>query len=236
MIHKEVAQIISISKNMVVLTGAGCSVESGVPDFRSPSGWWNQIDPRTVATVKALETNYPLFHSFYTTRVNHLRKILPHAGHAILARWEQVGHIKLITTQNVDGLHQAAGSSHVQELHGSIKEFRCHSCRKATDEEAFVNERPCQCGGKLRPSIVLFGENLPNDAWQRSMAAIESADVVMVIGTSLQVHPVNQLPFITKGKLILINAEETGQEDRFDFFLRGKAAETLLLIQHYMEK
>src|SRR5690242_10599174 len=108
MIHKEVAQVISLSKKMVVLTGAGCSVESGVPDFRSPSGWWKQIDPRTVATVKALESNYPLFHSFYTTRVNHLRNILPHAGHKILARWEQVGHIKLIATQNVDGLHQAA--------------------------------------------------------------------------------------------------------------------------------
>lgn len=152
----------------------------------------------TVATVKALETNYPLFHSFYTTRVIHLRDILPHAGHEILARWEQAGHIKLIATQIVDGLHQAAGSSHVQELHGSIKEFRCHSCGEITDEEAFINEWPCQCGGKLRPSVVLFGENLLNNVWQRSMEAIESADVVMVIGTSLQVHPVNQLPFITE--------------------------------------
>jgi NAD-dependent deacetylase len=236
MIHKEVAQIITLSKRMVVLTGAGCSVESGVPDFRSPSGWWRQIDPKTVATVKALETNYPLFHSFYTTRVNHLREFLPHAGHEILARWEQAGHIELIATQNVDGLHQAAGSSHVHELHGSIREFRCHSCGRETDEEAFIQEQSCSCGGKLRPGVVLFGENLPRDAWDRSMQAIESADVVMVIGTSLQVHPVNQLPFLTKGKLILINAEETGQEDRFDLFLKGNAAETLIRIQHYMDE
>ncbi|MDU0205833.1 SIR2 family NAD-dependent protein deacylase [Paenibacillus sp. MAH-36] len=211
MVYKEVAQIISLSSKMVVLTGAGCSVESGVPDFRSQSGWWKQIDPKTVATVKALESNYPMFHSFYTTRVNHLRNILPHAGHEFLARWEQVGHIKLIATQNVDGLHKAAGSSHVQELHGSIKEFRCHSCGKATEEEAFINEQPCQqCGGKLRPAVVLFGENLPDDAWERSMKAIEKADVVMVIGTNELAGSSSQsAPFYNKRK---INLNQCGRD------------------------
>ncbi|XEC95890.1 NAD-dependent deacetylase [Paenibacillus tarimensis] len=213
---------------LVVLTGAGCSVDSGVPDFRSPTGWWRKLDPRKVATVEALETDYELFHAFYSARVNLLKQIFPHKGHHVLWKWEQQGRIDLIATQNVDGLHQAAGNRKIQELHGSIRRFHCYKCGKEAAEEDFLNMKACSCGGKLRPGVVLFGESLPEQAWNRSLRAIEAADAILVVGTSLQVYPANQLPYMTKGKLILINAEETGQEDRFDCFLQGRAADIMV--------
>ncbi|MEB3102051.1 SIR2 family NAD-dependent protein deacylase [Ferviditalea candida] len=228
------AQLIQSAQSLVVLTGAGCSVDSGVPDFRSPSGWWRQIDPRTLATVEALETDYDNFHSFYAARTEHLAEIQPHAGHHVLARWEQEGRLQLIATQNVDGLHQSAGNRQVEELHGSIRNFRCQRCGQKSNQEDFLQKKPCACGGKLRPDVVLFGESLPQTAWNRSMQAIEKADVVLVIGTSLQVYPVNQLPFMTKGKLILINKELTGEEHHFDVVIQGGAKECLVATNNEM--
>ncbi|CAM4444982.1 SIR2 family NAD-dependent protein deacylase [Paenibacillus tarimensis] len=224
------AAIIGSSKRLVVLTGAGCSVDAGVPDFRSPSGWWRQINPQTVATVKALEENYELFHAFYSARIRHLKQIVPHKGHEVLSRWEREGRIQLIATQNVDGLHQLAGNVQVKELHGSIRSFRCQRCGRPAEEEAFLAGEACQCGGRLRPNVVLFGEgmDLPQQAWNAARQAIEAADAVLVIGTSLQVSPANQLPYMTKGKLLLINKEETGSEHRFDCCLQGGAEELLL--------
>ena len=125
------------SSHTVVLTGAGMSTESGVPDFRSPSGWWKQIDPRTVATIDALENNYALFHEFYSMRVKALAELTPHKGHELLAEWQQKGLIQLIATQNVDNFHQRAGASFVQSLHGSISSYRCHSCGIKSTEDGF---------------------------------------------------------------------------------------------------
>ncbi|PZD93065.1 NAD-dependent protein deacylase [Paenibacillus sambharensis] len=222
------ATIIRSSRRLVVLTGAGCSVDAGVPDFRSPSGWWRQINPQTVATVEALEGNYELFHAFYSARINHLKQVTPHMGHDVLGGWEQAGRIQLIATQNVDGLHQLAGNKQVEELHGSIRSFRCQRCSEPAKEEAFLVGEACRCGGRLRPDVVLFGEGLPQQAWNAALQAIEAADAVLVIGTSLQVYPANQLPYMTKGKLLLINKEETGSEHRFGCFLQGGAEELLL--------
>lgn len=218
-------------RSLVVLTGAGISVESGVPDFRSKEGWWRSIDPRTVATVEALENNYELFHAFYSERLKGLSDIHPHEGHRVLAKWELQGRVRMVATQNVDGLHQQAGSRVVKELHGSIRAFRCHRCGRSAAMEAFLSERSCgSCAGKLRPNVVLFGETLPQEAWSAALEAIEQADGVLVIGTSLQVYPVNQLPFLTKGKLLLINAEPTGEEHRFDVIVEGNAGEALQAI------
>ncbi|WP_281891049.1 NAD-dependent deacylase [Paenibacillus sp. YYML68] len=224
---KQAADVLKNASRAVVMTGAGCSVEAGIPDFRSPSGWWRQIDPRTVATTEALEHRYELFHAFYAARIEQLREVRPHNGHSILSKWEHQGRLQLIATQNVDGLHQAAGNRNVQELHGSIRHFRCASCGRPGAEQAFLDRAPCTCGGRLRPDVVLFGEQLPEEAWHASLAAIRAADVVLVIGTSLQVYPVNQLPFLTDGTLILLNAEETGEDHRFDLVLHGRAAQLL---------
>jgi len=207
------AALIRDARRMALVTGAGMSVDSGVKDFRSRSGWWRSIDPRTVATVEALERRYDLFHEFYAERIRQLKTAVPHEGHFILAEWEKRGMLACVCTQNVDRLHQTAGSRHVHELHGTIREFRCHDCGAPHDEETFLRKERCACGGRLRPNVVLFGEMLPSDAWQASLDAIRTADVVLVIGTSLQVAPVNQLPFLTKAPRIFINAEETGHED-----------------------
>lgn len=232
---RQAAVLIREARKMVLISGAGLSVDSGVRDFRSSSGWWRNIDPRTVATVEALETNYDLFHDFYSMRINHLHSVVPHHGHHILAEWEGRGILTCIGTQNVDRLHQAAGSQNVHELHGTIRTFRCHSCGKPHSESAFLQKEKCACGGKLRPNVVLFGESLPSDAWNQTINAIQEADVVLVIGTSLQVAPVNQLPFLTSAPRIFINAEETGHEGQFDVFVKGSALTSLVAIHAYID-
>ncbi len=228
------AQKLKFARHLVVLTGAGFSVESGVPDFRSSRGWWRQIDPVTVATVDALEYNYNLFHGFYSTRIEKLKTTKPHSGHQILGEWEMDGRLRLIATQNVDGLHQQAGNERVQELHGSIRTYRCHRCGMKGEQEIFLGKIRCSCGGNIRPNIILFGESLPSDAWERTTEAIRDADVVLVMGTSLQVSPVNQLPFLTTGDLILINKEPTGLEHHFDIVIQDSVVRTLTAIDQLM--
>lgn len=215
------------SKKTVILTGAGMSTESGVPDFRSASGWWQNIDPRTVATIEALERNYSLFHSFYKIRIEHLEKVIHHEGHKILADWEKLGKVALIATQNVDGFHQLAGSQRVEELHGSIRSIRCHHCGEKAEMVAFLQKDRCQCGGKLRPNVVLFGETLPQASWQQTLHAIHTAELVLVIGTSLEVYPVNQLPSMTSGKTVYINLDVAHQRLQFDLIIQGKVKEIL---------
>ncbi|WP_254638920.1 NAD-dependent deacylase [Cohnella sp. GbtcB17] len=226
----EAARFVKGASKAVVLTGAGMSTEAGIPDFRSKAGWWNQVDPMTLATPDAVELNYDQFHAFYADRVRRLEGIVPTPGHVILANWELAGRVALTATQNVDGLHQAAGSRNVKELHGSIAGFCCHLCRARADRTSFLCRENCSCGGPLRPEVVLFGESLPQLAWDSTVQAIEEADLVIVIGTSLQVYPVNSLPSLTDGHLILINAEPTGQESAFDVFIQGKAGASLRAI------
>lgn len=225
------------SNKTVVLTGAGMSTESGVPDFRSASGWWTKTDPQKVATVDALETNYPLFHEFYSMRIQLLEKCAPHKGHYILADWEKKGILHHLATQNVDGFHSQAGNKKVDELHGSIYTFRCHSCGKSATKEAFLAMESCaHCNGRLRPNVVLFGEMLPDKAWMSALSNIQRADVVIVIGTSLEVYPVNQLPMMTKGKKVYINKEMASHATYFDCILEGKAKEVLMELNEQLEK
>ncbi|KOS68557.1 NAD-dependent deacetylase [Lysinibacillus contaminans] len=224
---EQLSEWLKVSQNTVVLTGAGMSTESGIPDFRSASGWWQNIDPRTVATVEALERNYPLFHEFYKMRIENLEKVAPHEGHEILAEWERQGLISLVATQNVDGFHQLAGSQNVEELHGSIRTIRCHRCGKRAEMAAFLQKQSCSCSGKLRPNVVLFGENLPQASWKKVIDSIEEADLVVVIGTSLEVYPVNQLPSMTNGKTVYINLDTAKQVIQFDLIIKGKVKEVL---------
>jgi len=192
---EKLAEWIKESNFTVVFTGAGMSTESGIPDFRSQSGWWNKIDPRTVATIEALENNYDLFHEFYSMRIKGLETYQPHQGHRILANWEERGIINSIATQNVDGFHQKAGNKKVDELHGSINTVRCNNCGFDNSMDNFLEKKSCdKCGRKLRPNVVLFGEALPRTAWNKAFDDISKSDLVIIIGTSLQVYPVNQHP------------------------------------------
>lgn len=216
------------SRVTVVLTGAGMSTESGVPDFRSQSGWWRNIDPTTVATVEALEENYTLFHEFYSMRIRALEGLHLNVGHRILADLERMELVHTIATQNVDGFHQLAGSQNVSELHGSIRSCRCYDCGEGAVTEDFLQGQACiHCGGPLRPNVVLFDEMLPQDAWQKAVEAIVDAELVIVIGSSLNVYPANQLPVMTKGKTVAINLEPTAMDDKFDLVIHAKAGEVL---------
>ncbi|QKG83541.1 NAD-dependent deacylase [Kroppenstedtia pulmonis] len=233
----ELARWIDQSRRLMVLTGAGMSTESGVPDFRSQEGFWSQFDPVKVASSEAISENYPLFHRFYKERLEGLEGIKPHRGHEILATWEKRGTLNGIATQNVDQLHQQAGSHKVYELHGSLKRFCCQDCGEEAKEESFRTMEPCQsCGGRLRPGIVLFGERLPQEVWATAISKAEKADLILVIGTSLEVYPVNQFPYLTKGKVVVINAEVTDQHRGFDAVIQGKAGGILEQVEKEIQR
>jgi NAD-dependent deacetylase len=198
----------------VVFTGAGMSTESGLPDFRSTNqGLWRQKNPSEIASTDALNNNVNEFIEFYRERVLGVKEYNPHKGHHILAEWEKQGIIKSIITQNVDGFHQLAGSNRVAELHGTLQNIHCQNCEKVYDSNEYVKkEYHCNCGGVLRPSIVLFGETLPEEAFQLALSEAQKADLFIVLGSSLSVTPANQFPLIAKesgAKLVIVNQEKT---------------------------
>jgi NAD-dependent deacetylase len=216
------------SSSTVVFSGAGMSTESGLPDFRSQSGLWTKFDPMKVATVQAMTHQYELFHEFYKMRIEALSRHSPHTGHEIIAEWERIGLVKTVATQNVDGFHQKAGSQHVFELHGSLSRVRCINEAHPADSKSFIEGKSCSvCGSRLRPGVVLFGENLPAEVWNHAFQEIKAAQLLIVIGTSLQVSPVNQLPSIATGKKVLINQEPVNRDDLFDLVMIGKAGDIL---------
>lgn len=207
------------------------STESGVPDFRSKEGFYAHYDPSEVASVGAIKNHYETFHHFYQTRIEALKRIKPHKGHEILAKWEAEGRIDLIATQNIDRLHHLAGSGKVYELHGNIRTFRCAQCAAPADEGDFLSGKRCvQCCGPLRPNVVLFGEMLPQEEWRKTVTAIKESDLVIIIGTSLNVTPFNQLPFYSPGKKVLLNMEPTILDHSLDLLLFGKAGELIQTI------
>jgi len=224
----KLAGAVACSRKTVVLTGAGMSTESNLPDFRSKEGWWQKIDPKSIAVPEAVENNYSVFADFYGERIKALELTEPHAGHFILAEWEKNKLIHSVATQNVDGLHRKAGSRTVYELHGALDKVKCHTCGIETDIDDFLQKKPCaSCSGRLRPGVVLFGELLPEEAWNEALRNIEEADLVIVVGTSLEVYPVNQLPRMTEGKTIYVNAETESEHGSFDLLVEGKAKEVL---------
>lgn len=193
------AERVRRSRGAVIFTGAGMSTESGLSDFRSANGVWNVEDPMELATVSAMRGNYDKFHAFYSRRFEVMAGARPNAGHEIIAEFERRGLVSCVITQNIDGLHQAAGTRTVYELHGSVGKVRCMDCGAPSGQGDFISRAPCaSCGGKLRPGVVLFGESLPADALDSAWSASEGADVFIVLGSSLQVSPANQMPGVAK--------------------------------------
>lgn len=228
---KKLSLLLRDAKYAVVLTGAGMSTESGIPDFRSKDGWWNKIDPATVATIDALENNYELFREFYKHRITALEPCKPNPGHKILADWEREDVVKCIVTQNIDGFHGEAGSKKVYELHGSINNIRCYTCGEKSQKEKFMGNHSCSaCKGNLRPGVVLFGESLPTKTWENAYEEISRSDLIVVMGTSLNVSPVNSLPFVTKGRKVLINMEKTELDARFDLVINERVGRVLGMV------
>jgi NAD-dependent deacetylase len=200
----------------VVFTGAGMSTDSGLTDFRSKDGLWSKVDPMELATAQAMRGNYDAFHKFYSIRFEQMRGAKPNTGHAVIAGWEARELVSCVITQNIDGLHAAAGSKKIYELHGSVSRVMCMDCGAPSTHAAFIDKTPCgTCGGRLRPDVVLFGESLPGDAMDSSWRASESAGVFIVLGSSLNVSPANQFPVIARssGALVAICNRDATQMD-----------------------
>ncbi|WP_010648679.1 NAD-dependent protein deacylase [Oceanobacillus massiliensis] len=217
----------------VVFTGAGMSTESGLPDFRSSNqGLWEKKDPSKIASIDALNNNVKDFTAFYRERVLGVTEYHPHKGHYILAEWERLGIIQSIITQNVDGFHQLAGSKRVAELHGTLQKLHCQECGKVFDSNEYIKqEYHCSCGGVLRPSIVLFGETLPEDAFQLALNEAQRADLLIVLGSSLSVTPANQFPLIAKengARMVIVNEEQTELDAYADLVIHNKKIGVLL--------
>ena len=232
--------LIKKSKYVVVYTGAGMSTESGLPDFRSAkTGLWEQENPSIVASTDALNRDVERFFEFYRKRVIGVKDCSPHKGHDILAKWERQGVIRGIITQNVDGFHSVAGSDNVMELHGTLQKVHCQSCGKEYGNEMYESETfYCTCGGKLRPSVVLFGEGLPEDIFMKAMDASERADLFIVLGSSLTVTPANQFPLLAKeqgARLVIVNLEPTLFDHYADLVIHDrKIGEVLAELDHHL--
>ncbi len=200
------AALIRAAQPVVALTGAGISVPSGIPDFRSPqTGLWANVDPMEVAHIDAFRRDPVRFWSFYGGRFAALRGKRPNGAHAALAELERRGLLTAVVTQNIDGLHAAAGTRELIEVHGSIATSSCPACRSAYEldvvrarlESEADGVPRCDCGEPLKPDVVLFGEYLPERALARAQALAAAAGLLLCVGSSLEVFPIAELPEIT---------------------------------------
>lgn len=222
--------------SVMALTGAGISVPSGIPDFRAPDGLWTRFNIMEYATIFAFRSNPERVWQMFAAVEESVAQARPNPAHFALAELEAMGRLHCLVTQNIDGLHQAAGSRNVQEFHGGYQHFSCLFCGGgATPAEAAARKDVagiprCDCGKPLKPDVVLFGEGIPDKALKRSFAAAHEADVILVIGTSAQVAPASELPQMVAsrgGTVIEMNLTSTELTDMATFHIEGDVAQTL---------
>jgi NAD-dependent deacetylase len=225
------AVLITNRQPCVVLTGAGVSTESGIPDFRSPTGIWAQVDPMEYASLRAFRQDPEKVWSFYAKRVEMLTGAAPNDAHRALAELERRGLVSAIVTQNIDLLHTRAGSDDVVEVHGSIRTGSCPDCGATRElEESMLPVPRCDCGAVLKPDVVFFGEVLPQAAIDRAYELARSAALMLVVGSALEVYPVADLPLETLrsgGSLAIVNRGETSLDAKAELKIDGSAGETL---------
>ena len=234
--QRKLLDLIRESERIVALTGAGISTASGIPDFRSPGGLWEDVDPMEVATLTVFREDPRRFWSFYRSRLDVVDEFDPNPGHFLLADLHQAGRLTAVSTQNIDGLHQKSGlpEERVFEVHGSVRNLVCLSCgnrypREQVDE-LWVEEEGvprCGCGEVLKPAVTLFEEMLPEEAFSASVAAISEADLLLIIGSSMVVHPAASLPSFLpdSGRIAILNDEPTPWREEADLWLSGDIAE-----------
>lgn len=240
---QELAEIIKGSKKALALTGAGISVESGIPDFRSKGGLWERFDPWEYATIHAFERNPAKVWVMLKEMDRLLIRARPNPAHYALAELEAKGHLMGVITQNVDNLHQAAGSQKVIEYHGNAHRFVCVKCRGHWPREALdFSQTPlyCYCGGLIKPDVVFFGESIPEAAMFAANAWAINCDLMLIIGTSGEIAPANILPEVAKNNdaIIVENNLTHTRLSRYlsDYFLRGPAGELWpKVLQHLQE-
>ncbi|RLB41562.1 MAG: RNA polymerase subunit sigma [Deltaproteobacteria bacterium] len=236
------AQIIIESKLTLALTGAGISVESGIPDFRGAGGLWSKYDPAEYASIEAFRANPEKVWHMLREMEEIVSAARPNKAHIGLGELEKLGYLHYVITQNIDNLHQEGGSRNVIEYHGNSSTLSCLWCGKKYQAHEKKGEFPpkCECGKILKPDVVFFGEPIPPDALTRSFQLASSAEALLVIGTSALVSPANTIPSIANqnhAKIIEINLERTHLTDSItDVFLQGSAGEIVEALVEEIKK
>ena len=241
---KQAAVDLAGSDNVVVLTGAGISVESGIPPFRGKGGVWERVDPMEYATIDAfMRDPGRVWDVLVREMKNCIDRSRPNDAHYGLATLEKMGIVKTVITQNVDGLHQAAGSTDVIEFHGNFAWLRCMECgqREETRKIAMAEIPPrCSCGGILRPEVIFFGEQIPTAALMRSEQIASRCDIMLVVGTSAVVQPAAYMPVVAKNsgaRVIEINPERTPlTASTSDYLVQGKAGKVMRKLVEEIER
>jgi NAD-dependent deacetylase len=231
------ADLISDHQPCVALTGAGVSTESGIPDFRSPTGLWAEFDPLEYASIGAFRRDPEKVWRFYAPRFGMLTGAQPNDAHRALARLERAGLLRAVVTQNIDLLHARAGSEDVVEVHGSIRTSTCPRCRSTYELEQVLDLLRTQpapscsaCGAIVKPDVVFFGELLPEAAVERAFSLAREARLLLVVGSALEVHPIASLPLETidaGGRLAIVNLGPTALDGRASLRVEAPAGETL---------
>lgn len=243
-LFEQAAKAIKNSHCLIALTGAGISVESGIPDFRSPGGLWEQFDPYEYAHIDSFKKRPAKVWQMVFSLRELTDKSRPNAAHISLAKLEEMGLLKAVITQNIDNMHQEGGSKNVIEFHGNAKHLQCLKCdREYSSEEIQLTDEPpvCpKCRIILKPAFIFFGEMIPPKALTESMQLASSTDVIIVAGTSAVVQPASTIPYRAKqsgATVIEMNLEETGLTNYItDIFLQGNLGETLPKLVSLVEK
>jgi len=232
---EKLKELVNSSDNIVFFGGAGVSTESGIPDFRSAGGLYNErtksnYSPEEILSHSFFMYNTKEFYDFYRSKMIY-RDAKPNAAHIALARLEEMGKLKAVITQNIDGLHQLAGSKNVLELHGSVHRNYCMRCHKFYELDYIINSEDiprCSCGGIVKPDVVLYEESLDMELMDKAVSYIANADVLIIGGTSLIVYPAAGLVSYYRGnKLVLINKSSTQYDDRAYLLINDSIGETL---------
>ena len=229
------AELLHGADYAIALTGAGHSTPSGVPDFRSPdSGLWNRVDPLAVATLFAFRLRPQAFYDWRRPLARVMLEAQPNPAHYALAQLEAAGLLESVITQNIDGLHQKAGSQRVHEVHGHMREATCIRCYRVLPSDSLISEfvesgEPplCTCGGVMKPNVILFGEQLPLNVLTAARQDTIDCDLMLVIGSSLTVEPVADLPLMALGhgaRLIIVNYQPTHLDNRADVLIHADLA------------
>jgi len=236
--YRRAAALLSRSRRAVALTGAGISTPSGIADFRTPgTGLWSQVDPEEVASINSFLRDPAPFYDWFGAAAGQMFAAEPNPAHRALAEMEERGILRAVVTQNIDGLHQKAGSGYVLELHGSYRTATCLRCGATTDGrallEGFLQDHQvprCSCGGLIKPDVVLYGEMLPLAVLQKAEEEIATCDLLLVVGSSLVVSPAAQLPWLairSRTPLILCNLQATWADSYAQAVLREDVAKSL---------
>ncbi|MBU7044294.1 MAG: NAD-dependent deacylase [Theionarchaea archaeon] len=233
------------SSSMVVMTGAGISTDSGIPDFRSPQGLWSKI-PMAMGSIQYFKAHPDKFIELASTLLPILLQATPNQGHYALKEMEDLGYCEAIITQNIDGLHQLAGSQTVIEIHGTYKTATCLQCGKQYTVEELASQMNAglsctcsQCSGFIKPDVVMFGEHLPQPAFSQAAALVQKVDVMLVAGSSLEVYPASHLVLSVSnqgGSVIIINNTKTALDRIADVIIRDQLSVSLSQIVERLKR